>query len=101
MHTPPGTPVHCIQLWSCQIDVVSGAILQEGSWVPRWKELMVFLLINSTSPQKKKKKKKTSSALIQIVVVLSLPMTIKQDLLPLRSEARVYSNSMQSLVELG
>ena len=30
MHAPPGTPMHCIQLWSCQIDVISGAILQEG-----------------------------------------------------------------------
>lgn len=54
MRTPPGTPVHCIQLWSCQIDVVSEAILQ-GSWAPRWKQLMVFLLISSTSPHKKAK----------------------------------------------
>lgn len=55
MRTPPGTPVHCIQLWSCQIDVVSEAILQEGSWAPRWKQLMVFLLISSASPHKKAK----------------------------------------------
>lgn len=55
MRTTPGTPVHCIQLWSCQIDVVSEEILQEGSWAPRWKQLMVFLLISSTSPHKKAK----------------------------------------------
>lgn len=41
MLAPPGNPVHCVQLWSCQIDAVSGAILQEGSWIPGWSCLMV------------------------------------------------------------
>lgn len=41
VHAPPEMPMHCIQLWSSQTDVVSGAVLQEGSGIPGWGWLMV------------------------------------------------------------